>query len=114
MGKLISEVEKLREWWIVDVPVVGNVPIILALGSYMDAISWPVLAKKLLDPELTGELMVTSNYCWFRWCPGYISPRELWGWFIYYWKITFLLSYLFGNPPLDYPAKKPLRALLIE
>ena len=48
-GKFISELEKLREWWIVDVPVVGKVPISLALGSYMDAISWPVLAKKLLD-----------------------------------------------------------------
>jgi hypothetical protein len=48
-GKFISEFEKLREWWIVVVPVVGKVPISLALGSYMDAISWPVLAKKLLD-----------------------------------------------------------------
>ena len=49
-GKFISEVEKLREWLIVDAPVVGNVPISLELGNYMDAISWPVLAKKLLDP----------------------------------------------------------------
>jgi hypothetical protein len=42
--------EKLREWRIVEAPVVGWVPISLALGNYMDAISWPVLAKKLLDP----------------------------------------------------------------
>lgn len=53
----MSVVEKLREWRIVEAPVVGRVPISLALGNYMDAISWPVLAKKLLDPKLAGELL---------------------------------------------------------